>query len=133
MCEQIYKSQHASCLEQFLFFFYWTLCISATYFLVRFLRSLLANPPLLHFGRTKQSRVENFTLSPSAEDARRREQNPTGDPSGPARSNHGPRTRRRATGAPSTSPRWGHVAVGGHARAQTHTHTLHSSPRKSPV
>lgn len=56
------------------------------------------------------------TLSPSAEDASRRQQHPTGDPhlSAPLRRNRGPRRRhrrrRRAPGAPSPSPRWVHVA-----------------------
>ncbi|KAJ4932430.1 hypothetical protein JOQ06_010852, partial [Pogonophryne albipinna] len=60
-------------------------------------------------------RVVKITLSLSAVDKSRRQQNPTGDPhlsdlSSPPSCNHGPRHHRRDPGAPSPSPRWGHVA-----------------------
>lgn len=67
--------------------------------------------------------VAHPTLSLSAEDTSRRQQNPTGDPhlSSPFSCKHGPRRHRRAPGAPSPSPRWVHVARWPHA------------PGKSPV
>lgn len=59
--------------------------------------------------------VAHPTLSLSAEDTRRPQQNPTGDPhlsdlSSLSSCYHGPRRHRRAPGASSPSPRWEHVA-----------------------
>lgn len=77
--------------------------------------------PLTFFARSQQqlphyvATVMIFTpptLSLSAEETSRRQQNPTGDPhlSSLFSCNHGPRRHRRAPGAPSPSPRWVHVA-----------------------
>ncbi|KAG8006919.1 hypothetical protein GBF38_022988 [Nibea albiflora] len=89
-------------------------CLGRKDFLVRFSARPQQQQQLDYVAKIKP-RVAHLTLSLSAEDTSRRQQNPTGDPhlsdlSSPPSCNHGSRRHRRAPGAPSPSPRWEHVA-----------------------